>query len=53
VLKPYGWLRIAEPSSRWDGEKWGQLAAALAEAGFQVTRSTERDRFVYLEAFKP
>jgi SAM-dependent methyltransferase len=51
-LKPYGWLRIAEPTSRWEGVKREELLGAIAQAGFGVTVTTERDRFLYIEAYR-
>jgi hypothetical protein len=35
VLKVYGWLRIAEPISHWEGGKRADLLGALDALGFQ------------------
>jgi len=47
VLKPYGYLFVAEPAKRW-----GNLGGAVAEHGFDVIRCEQRGEFVYLRAIK-
>ena len=47
VLKPYGFLFVAEPESRWK-----DLGGAVAEHGFDVIRSEQRGKFLYVRAVK-
>jgi len=49
VLKPYGYLFVAERASRWEEEN---LEGAVAEYGFDVIRSEQRGKFRYLRAVK-
>jgi SAM-dependent methyltransferase len=54
VLKAYGWLRIAEPISCWEGAKRAELLPAIRAAGFQVVEpGKERDRFMYMYGAEP
>jgi ribosomal RNA-processing protein 8 len=50
VLKPYGRLHIAEPISRWQGDKRAELLDAIAAAGFRAFAPIERGSFLYIEA---
>jgi hypothetical protein len=48
-----GWLKIAEPASRWGGDKLEELLDAVTSCGFSmVGRPSHRDRFIYLDAIK-
>ena len=49
MLKPYGFLFVAEPASRWEKEDLGE---AVAEHGFDVIRSEQRGKFRYVRAAK-
>ena len=53
LLKYGGWLKIAEPASRWGDGKLEQLLSSLASCGFSmVGQSDLRNRFIYLSAMK-
>lgn len=48
-----GWLKIAEPASRWGDDKLDQLLAALTSCGFSmIGQPDHRDRFIYFDAIK-
>ena len=49
VLKPYGFLFVAEPAGRWEEE---YLGGAITEHGFDVNRSEQRGKFRYVRAVK-
>jgi hypothetical protein len=54
LLKYGGWLKIAEPTSRWGDGKLEQLLEAFASCGFSMVGLPERrDRFIYFSAIKP
>ena len=48
MLKPYGFLFVAEPASRLEED----LREAVAEHGFDVIRSEQRGKFRYVRAAK-
>jgi ribosomal RNA-processing protein 8 len=53
LVKYGGWLKIAEPVSRWGDVKLEQLLGTLASCGFSmVGRPDLHDRFIYLSAMK-
>jgi superfamily II DNA or RNA helicase len=48
-----GWLKIAEPATRWRGGNLKELLSAITSSGFSmVGKPTYRDRFIYLDAIK-
>jgi hypothetical protein len=48
-----GWLKIAEPATRWRERNLEELLDAIASSGFSmVGQPTFRDRFIYLDAIK-
>ena len=48
-----GWLKIAEPVTRWREGNIEELLSAIASSGFSmVGQPTFRDRFIYLDAIK-
>jgi hypothetical protein len=48
-----GWLKIAEPASRWEKRNLEELLDAITSSGFSVVgQPTYRDRFIYLDAIK-
>ena len=49
VLKPHGYLFVAERASRWEEEN---VEGAVAEHDFDVIRSDQRGKFRYLRAVK-
>ena len=50
VLKPYGFLFVAEPEKRWGQE--GKLKKAVEEAGFSILDSRQRGAFRYITAVR-
>ena len=53
LLKYGGWLKIAEPTSRWGDGKLEQLLSALALCGFSMVGQPDlRNQFIYLSAMK-
>jgi superfamily II DNA or RNA helicase len=53
VLRPGGFVEIAEPASKWENEKLGQLKSAIEKRGFQlVGQPRNSQQFVYLRAVK-
>ncbi|MFZ9739016.1 MAG: helicase-related protein [Prochlorotrichaceae cyanobacterium] len=52
LLKPYGLLKIAEPTSRWEGKR-EKLLEQLKEIGFQMLGTIrESYQFFYLDALR-
>jgi hypothetical protein len=48
-----GWLKVAEPATRWRERNLEELLSTIAASGFaMVGRPTYRDRFIYLDAIK-
>jgi ribosomal RNA-processing protein 8 len=48
-----GWLKVAEPASRWRERNLEELLDAIATSGFSVVgQPSYRDRFIYLDAIK-
>jgi hypothetical protein len=48
-----GWLKVAEPTTRWRERNLGELLGAIASSGFSmVGQPSHRDRFTYLDAIK-
>ena len=48
-----GWLKIAEPATRWKEHNLQELLSAIASSGFAIVgQLTYRDRFIYLDAIK-
>jgi hypothetical protein len=48
-----GWLKIAEPVTRWREGNIEELLSAIASSGFRmVGQPMFRDRFIYLDAIK-
>jgi hypothetical protein len=48
-----GWLKIAEPATRWTDAKLEELLGAITSSGFSmVGQPVYRDRFIYLDAIK-
>ncbi len=48
-----GWLKVAEPASRWGDGKLEELLGAIAASGFSIVgQPGYRDRFIYLDAIK-
>ena len=53
LMRYGGWLKIAEPASRWRDDKLGQLLGALASCGFSMVGQPDHcDPFIYLSAIK-
>ena len=53
VLRPGGFIEIAEPASKWENEKLEQLKSAIEKTGFQlVGQPRNSHQFVYLKAVK-
>lgn len=53
ALKVDGMLKIAEPSSRWEGEKREELVQLIRRVGFKIVGEIEdRFKFVYIDAIK-
>jgi putative methyltransferase len=52
-LRYGGWLKVAEPASRWGDGKLEQLLGEMVSCGFSmVGQPGYRDRFIYLDAIK-
>jgi len=48
-----GWLKVAEPASRWKERGLEELLNAIASSGFvSAGQPIYRDRFIYLDAIK-
>ena len=48
-----GWLKIAEPATRWGDKKLEELLEGVASSGFSlIGEPLYRDRFVYIDAIK-
>ena len=48
-----GWLKIAEPATRWGSGKLEELLEWVTSSGFSlIGEPLYRDRFVYLDAIK-
>ena len=48
-----GWLKVAEPASRWKERNLEELLGAITASGFAIVgQPTYRDRFIYLDAIK-
>ena len=53
VLKYGGFLKIAEPISRWEDQKEKRLCNFIEKAGFKISGSLEkRNKFIFIEATK-
>jgi hypothetical protein len=53
LLRYGGWLKVAEPATRWGEGKLKELLDAITLCGFSmVGRPLYRDRFIYLDAIK-
>ena len=53
VLRPGGFIEIAEPASKWGDGKLEDLRSVMVTAGFQVVGEPKRSQqFVYLKAVK-
>ena len=53
VLRPGGFIEIAEPASKWEDGKLEELRSVMVTAGFQVVGEPKRSQqFVYLKAVK-
>jgi hypothetical protein len=53
LVKYGGWLKIAEPASRWGDGKLEHLLGTLASCGFSIVGQPDlRDRFIYLSAMR-
>jgi Hypothetical methyltransferase/Helicase conserved C-terminal domain/Type III restriction enzyme, res subunit len=53
LIRHGGWLKIAEPASRWQNGEIEQLLGALASCGFSMVGQPDHcDRFIYLSAIK-
>ena len=53
LMRYGGWLKIAEPASRWRDDKLGQLLGALSSCGFSIVGEPDlRNEFIYLSAMK-
>jgi superfamily II DNA or RNA helicase len=48
-----GWLKVAEPATRWKERNLEELLSAIASCGFAIVgQPSYRDRFIYLDAIK-
>jgi ubiquinone/menaquinone biosynthesis C-methylase UbiE len=48
-----GWLKVAEPATRWGEGKLEELLVAVTSQGFSIVGQPQRrDRFIYLDAIK-
>jgi hypothetical protein len=53
LLRYGGWLKIAEPATRWSEDNLMELLGVVASSGFSIVgQPAYRDRFVYLDAIK-
>jgi hypothetical protein len=53
LMRYGGWLKIAEPVTRWREGNIEELLSAIASSGFRmVGQPMFRDRFIYLDAIK-
>ncbi len=53
LLRHGGWLKVAEPASRWGNGKLEELLRAMASCGFSlVGQPRHSNRFVYLDGMK-
>jgi len=53
VLRPGGFIEVAEPASKWEGERQEELKAVLEGVGFQLVGHARRShQFLYLRAVK-
>jgi len=48
-----GWLKVAEPTTRWRERNLEELLGAITSSGFSVVgQPSYRDRFIYVDAIK-
>jgi len=53
LLRYGGWLKVAEPASRWEAGKLEELLGAIRSSGFSIVgQPSHSDRFIYLDAIK-
>lgn len=53
LLRYGGWLKVAEPATRWGEGNLEELLDAITSCGFSMVGQPQyRDRFIYLDAIK-
>jgi SAM-dependent methyltransferase len=53
VVRHGGWLKVAEPATRWGEGKLEELIGMITSHGFSLVGQPQyRDRFIYLDATK-